>query len=198
MIAHLNGKLISKSSTEAIIECGGVGYGVFISVNTSMALPEVGENAKIYTFLITKDESTNLFGFATESEREAFKLLISISGIGPKTAIAILSSLTVEDLQSFIITGNIIQLSKLPNIGKKTAERLVLELKDKIDKLLISKERVDSSLNLIKLEAVSALLTLGFNKSIAENAVNMALKDLKEDKFTAEDLIKISLKFVMR
>lgn len=198
MIAHLNGKLISKSSTEAIIECGGVGYGVIISVNTSILLPEVGENTKIYTFMVTKDESTNLFGFATESEREAFKLLITISGIGPKTAIAILSSLTVEDLQSLILTGNTIQLSKLPNIGKKTAERLVLELRDKIDKLSISKIGVDTAVNLIKLEAVSALLTLGFNKSTAETAVNKALKEFQDNKYTAEDLIKKSLKYAMR
>lgn len=198
MISHLNGKLISKSSTEAIIECGGVGYGVIISVNTSILLPEVGENTKIYTFMVTKDESTNLFGFATESEREAFKLLITISGIGPKTAIAILSSLTVEDLQSLILTGNTIQLSKLPNIGKKTAERLVLELRDKIDKLSISKIGIDTAVNQIKLEAISALITLGFNKSIAESAVNKALKELQDNNYTAEDLIKKSLKYAMR
>ncbi len=197
MIVYLDGKLALKTSTEAIIECNGIGYNVSISVNTSMSLPDIGEKIKLFTLLIFKDDSLQLYGFANDEEREIFKMLITISGIGPKTAMAVLSSLTVIDLQTIILTGDSAQLSKLPNIGKKTAERLVLELKDKIDKVSIRDESIDTTIQLIKQEAISALVALGFNRALADKSVKIALKDFADGKLTAEDLIKKSLKYVM-
>ena len=132
MIAQLRGKLVFKSSTEAIIDCCGVGYSVLISVNTSDSLPSIGDDVLLYTLLVHREDAMLLFGFKDVSEREAFKMLTSVSGIGGKIALGILSSLTVSALQQFVLGSNLVALQKLPGIGKKTAERLVLELKDKI------------------------------------------------------------------
>jgi len=198
MIARLSGKIISKTTTETVIDCGGVGYLAFISVNTSSMLSEPGEEAVLLTHLIPGEDSFKLFGFANEEERQAFRLLISVSGIGPKIAISALSSLTVRDLQEYILTGNINALQKMPGIGKKTAERLHLELKDKISKLEISgKPQFDNSAALIKNEAVSALVTLGYSNLIADKAVRRVLESESAVGLTAEKLIRLALKVAL-
>jgi len=199
MIAILNGKLIYKSPTEIIVNCGGVGYSVMVPVSTSESLPAAGEIIKIYTILIPKEDALQLFGFATGAEKETFKLLISISGIGPKMAIGILSSVSVAELQNYVLNGNLIALQKLPNIGKKTAERLVLELRDKIIKIGISTEGIPiaSAATLVKQEAVAALVTLGYSRLIAEKSVQKAISEEPSAILTAEKLIRKSLKFVI-
>jgi holliday junction DNA helicase RuvA len=197
LITNLNGILISKASTEAVVECAGVGYGISVSLNTAQKLPEIGEKVKIFTLLIPKEDSINLYGFWTEAEREAFKMLTSVSGVGAKIALAILSSLTLDELQSNIIIGNSAQLSKLPGIGKKTAERLIVDLKDKIGKLAIPAGDLPHSVNLVRQEAISALLTLGFNRLIADKAIKAAIDDFGQNQFNAEELIKKALKFAM-
>ncbi len=198
MIGQLNGTLVNKSSTEIIIDCGGVGYLAFVSVNTSESLPEVGKNVKVITLLIPKEDSLNLYAFASETERETFKLLTSISGIGPKIALGILSSVTVDDLQSIVISGNLHSLQKLPGVGKKTAERLLLELRDKITKIIPSEiSDVQLKYSLIVQEALSALGTLGYSRLNADKAIKSALNDLSTDKLTAEQLIKSALKHAM-
>ncbi len=200
MIARLNGKLISKSSTDAIIDCGGVGYNALITVNTSEQLPEIGADVTLQTLLIAREDSLNFFGFIDETEKEAFKTLISISGIGPKMALGILSSVQVGELIKHILEGNIIALKKLPGIGKKTAERLHYELKDKITQLAekdaLSPDKVGSAL--VKEEAVSALAALGYSKALAEKCVTKAIQDSKGAELTAENLIKTSLKYAMK
>jgi holliday junction DNA helicase RuvA len=198
MIAQLKGILIFKSSTEAVIDCGGVGYLANISVNTSQELPEINQEVLIYTLLLPREDAINLYGFWTKSEREAFKILTSISGIGPKSALGILSSLTVEELQGYIIQGNINALQKLPGIGKKTAERLILELKDKITKLGdFEVSSIGYEQNLIKQEALSALVILGYSRIIAEKAVKKALDESVTKDITAERLIKVALKYAI-
>jgi holliday junction DNA helicase RuvA len=193
MISSLNGKILRKSSTEIVIDCGGVGFSAMISLNSSSNLPDEGNNVFIYTILIPREDALQLFGFADEQESEAFKMLISVSGIGPKTAIGILSSVTPENLAEYIMSNNIPALRKLPGIGNKTAERLNLELKDKIFKLLgVSKpgEKFD---NLIIKEALAALVTLGYNRLAAEKAIKKALSDFPDSVKSAELLIRKAL-----
>lgn len=198
MIAQLNGKLVFKNSTQAVIDCGGVGYLCLISVNTSEQLPDINNNVLLHTLLIPREDSLNLYGFIDKTEREAFKILISISGVGPKVALAILSSLTVEELQQYILQGNLHALIKLPGIGKKTAERLLLELKDKITKLGdFDSTSMAIGHNLLKQEALSALLTLGYSRAAADKSIRKAYDEIKGDNLTAEMLIKVSLKYAM-
>lgn len=199
MIARLNGNLLYKSSNEAVIECCGVGYQVSISLNTSIKLGELGSNVVLLTILIPREEALQLYGFSDEIEREVFKMLISIAGIGPKIAMGILSALSTDELQDLIISANVLALQKLPGIGKKTAERIILELKDKIIKIESpSALTLNAKLSLIKKEAVSALITLGYSSSIAEKAIRKALEEEKDNIPTAEQLIKKSLKYALK
>jgi holliday junction DNA helicase RuvA len=198
MIAQLRGKLIHKGSTEVIIDCGGVGYSALVSVNTSSIIGAEGTEVRIFTILIPREDSLTLYGFAEESEREAFRLITSISGIGPKIALGILSSLTVAELQEYLITNNLHALQKLPGIGKKTAERLQLELKDKISKLGVVRFRDETPVHsLIRQEAIAALVTLGYSPAIADKAVRRAVEEDSAALNNAELLIRKSLKFAM-
>jgi holliday junction DNA helicase RuvA len=198
MIARLNGILISKLPSEAVIDCGGVGYLSFISLNTYENLPEINEIAVLHTILIPREDAMQLYGFSTGHEREFFKLLISVSGIGPKIALGILSSLTISELYNYVATGNLIALQKLPGIGKKTAERLILELRDKVLKIeMPDKDISDSSNNMLKQEAVSALVALGYSRQVAEQSVKKVLKDTQSSKLSIEQLIRKSLAFAM-
>lgn len=198
MIAQINGKLIAKNSTEVVVDCGGVGYLVFVSVVTSERLPDAGSNAMLYTLLIPREDALQLYGFWCEAEREAFKMLISISGVGPKIALGALSSVSLEELQVYVLSGNYHALQKLPGIGKKTAERLVLELKDKIAKLNIpGKPDISKSTSLIAQESISALITLGYTRLVAEKAVKRAISDSESKSLTVEQIIKIALKYAL-
>ena len=195
MIERLSGRILQKKSTEIIIDCNGVGFSAFISVNSFEKLPDEGEEITLYTLLITRDDTFELFGFSEIFEREVFKLLISISGIGPKSAMSILSSMSVAELQEKILSGDSISLQKLPGIGKKTAERIILELKDRIHKVSIpSQFEVRKEQNLIIREAVSALVTLGYTPALAEKLINKSISDSPEISFSAEQLIKKALK----
>jgi holliday junction DNA helicase RuvA len=199
MIVQLSGNIVSKSATEIVMDCMGVGYGVMVSVNTSEKMPEPGNKAKLLTMLIPREDAVQLFGFYEDSERDAFKMLISISGVGPKIALGILSSLKVEELKEYILTGNLHALTKLPGIGKKTAERLHLELKDKIKKLITGDLSIfEPSLDLVRQEALAALMTLGYSRPIAEKAIRKVMAENSAADLTAEDFIKLSLKFAMK
>jgi Holliday junction DNA helicase RuvA len=198
MIGFLQGKLDYKSPTEIVINCGGVGYSVNVSVNTSEKLPMVGETVKVLTILIHKEDSMQLYGFLQENERQVFRQLTSISGIGPKIALGILSSLDVARLQEIVMSGNQIALQKLPGVGKKTAERLILELRDKIYKVAASDTgSITGVQNLIEQEALSALMTLGYSRPVAEKALRKAVTGLSGTQPTAEELLKDALRFAM-
>lgn len=195
MIERLSGRILQKKSTEIIIDCNGVGFSAFISVNSFEKLPDEGEEVTLYTLLITREDTFELFGFSEIFEREVFKLLISISGIGPKSAMSILSSMSVAELQEKILSGDSISLQKLPGIGKKTAERIILELKDRIHKVSIpSQFEVRKEQNLIIREAVSALVTLGYSPALAEKLISKSISDFPDINFSAEQLIKKALK----
>ena len=188
MIAYLSGKIISSKPTKLVLDVNGVGYLVNISITT---FDKINDQTSISLFIHThvKEDSISLFGFYTESEKEMFELLISVNGIGPKLAISILSGIQVSDLRQAINTGDITRIISVPGIGRKIAERLVLELKSKVD--LISEEGGVEIPFSIKNEAVAALTTLGYNSKQAEKSVREILA-IKPDA-ALEELIKKAL-----
>ena len=204
MYAFVQGKLYSKNSGEVVVNCSGVGYLINTSLQTFEKLPNVNEEVFLNTYLIVREDSHQLYGFLNTQELELFKLLISISGVGPKVALGILSSVTPSILRDSIIRNDLIKLQKLPGIGKKTAERLVLELKDKIQKVNIQPNDDSSSKSAIGDltlfdEATSALIALGYNKTLAEKAVKQSENDFKlQTSKTVEVLIRLALKNAMR
>lgn len=199
MITSLKGILIQKSPTSLVLDVNGVGYLLNISMNTFSNVPPLLKELFIFTEMIVREDNISLFGFHSESERQLFKLLISVSGIGPKSAIGILSGVSLNDFRDAILSSNLLLLQKLPGIGKKTAERLVVELKDKFSKLS-NMETTDGnySNNEVVEEASLALESLGYSKSLASKSVNSAIKQINKTDFTSEDLIKLALKFTLK
>ncbi|HIP35263.1 MAG TPA: Holliday junction branch migration protein RuvA [Crocinitomix sp.] len=193
MIAHLNGTLIEKTPTNLIIECGGVGYFVKISLNTfSKITTENGKSLKIFTQLQVREDAHTLFGFYEVQEREMFNHLISVSGIGASTAILMLSALTADEIAKAIVSEDVGLIKSVKGIGLKTAQRVIVDLMSKMSKMEFSAENIFSSNNTIKFEALTALSALGFDKSKAEKVINKVITDEQ----TVEDLIKEALKIL--
>ena len=191
MIHHLNGRLIEKHPTHLVVECGGVGYFVNISLNTFSAIPDQ-EQLRIYTYLQVKEDSHTLFGFMTLAEREVFRLLISVSGIGSSIARTMLSAMTPEHVCEAIATGNVATIQAVKGIGGKTAQRVILDLKDKILKIYELDEVSHTTNNTNKDEALSALEVLGFGIKQSEKAVDAVLK--QDPSLSVEGIIKLALK----
>ncbi len=192
MITYLKGKLIEKSPTNAIIECNGIGYFLNISLNTFSKIPDK-ENVLLYTHLSIREDAHTLFGFINKLEREIFKLLISVSGVGPSIARTMLSSMTSEQIQQAIATEDIPTIQSVKGIGAKTAQRVIIDLKDKILKTYtISEESLDTSYNTIKEEALSALEVLGYSKRQVDKLVNNIMQETPS--ISLESLIKQALK----
>lgn len=170
MIAHLRGKLISKHPNQAIVEAGGVGYDVVISVPTFSELP--GLNAEVSFFIHThvREDALALFGFLRAQEKQLFERLLSVSGIGPKLAITILSGMPADAMVAAIKGNNVPSLTRIPGIGKKTAERMVLELRDKLDAFGVSAEAVAAA-SPVEEDVISALVNLGYQRPVAEKAL---------------------------
>lgn len=191
MIAQLNGRLIEKNPTSLVIDCGGVGYLVSISLNTFTALG-TDESVRIYTKMIVREDAQLLYGFADTSEREMFNHLISVSGIGPNTAMIMLSSLVPEEIASAIQREDVPTIQSIKGIGAKTAQRVIVDLKGKMLKLTFSSENIFTSNNTNHFDALTALVSLGFDKKAAEKAID---KVSSEDA-TVEQLIKEALKIL--
>lgn len=188
MIGFLRGKVVSAKPTQIILDVNGVGYLVNISIST---FEKISDQNEISLFIHThvREDALSLYGFYTEAEKEMFELLISISGIGPKVALSILSGISVDELQNAIQTENVSRLVSVPGVGRKTAERVVLELKSKVGfiETAVSKG-IDYT---VKQEAVLALTTLGYNQKVAEKVVRDLLS--ANPSITLEDLIRKSL-----
>ena len=191
MIAHLQGKLIEKSPTEVIIDCGGVGYHVNISLHTYSLLPQ-SETIKLFTYLQIKEDSHTLFGFVEKSEREIFKMLLSVSGIGASIARTMLSSLEPKQIIQALAVGDTGTIQSIKGIGNKTAQRAILDLKDKVLKLYDLDEVSMSQSNTNKDEALSALEVLGFNRKLAEKVVEKVF--ISDPQASVESIIKQALK----
>jgi Holliday junction DNA helicase RuvA len=195
MIAFVEGIIVDKDPTFVTIDVGGIGYEVKISLNTYGYIKAL-EKCKLHTHLHVKEDSHTLFGFSDIAERTRFLQLVSISGVGPSTALMVLSSLSSEEIASAIVNGDVKTISSVKGIGQKTAQRIILELKDKMEKEDIMDRVVGITLNkgnTLKKEALSALSTLGFNKAGAEKAVDQILKETEEE-VSLEELIKLALK----
>lgn len=191
MITQLQGKLVEKNPTNVVIDCNGVGYFVNISLNTYAALPE-GEAIKLYTYLQIKEDAHTLYGFLTKAEREVFILLISVSGVGAGTARTMLSSLTAAQVRNAIVNGEIATIQSVKGIGAKTAQRVVLDLKDKMLKLQDFADAPISAVSTHKEEALAALEVLGFVRKQAEKVVDKIVQ--APDSLSVEDIIKQALK----
>ena len=191
MIAHLQGKLVEKTPTDVVIDCGGVGYHVNISLHTYSLLPQT-ENIRLFTHLQIKEDAHTLFGFVEKSERELFKLLLSVSGIGAGIARTMLSSLDPKQIIQALATGDLGTIQSIKGIGGKTAQRAILDLKDKVLKVYNLDEVSMPANNTNKDEALSALEVLGFNKKLAEKAIDKIVRDAPDS--TVETIIKQALK----
>ena len=191
MITHIRGKLIEKNPTHAIIESNGIGYWLNISLNTFSLLPD-SEAVFLYTHLAVKEDSHTLYGFISKVEREIFRLLISVSGVGPSIARTMLSSMTTNEIQQAIASGNVGLIQSVKGIGVKTAQRVLIDLKDKILKSFILDEEFTTESNTNKNEALTALEVLGFNKKQSEKVLNKIL--IEDATATVEILIKKALK----
>jgi len=191
MITHLSGRLVEKNPTNVVIDCNGVGYFVNISLHTFSLIPN-SENLKLYTHLQVKEDSHTLFGFVEKIEREIFRLLISVSGIGASTARTMLSSLGPEQIKQAIASGDVVTIQGIKGIGAKTAQRVILDLKDKILKIFDVDVETTSQSNTNKEEALSALETLGFNRKLSEKVCVAILKDMPNA--GVEMIIKEALK----
>ncbi len=197
MITHLKGTLVSKSPTEITIDVGGVGYAVNISLSTYEQLPEINTELYIHCHHHVREDAQLLYGFSSNNEREMFRMLISVSGIGTKMAQIILSGIRPDELVRTITAQAIHTLTSIPGVGKKTAERLVLELKDKVSKMESSDKIFDlpNSGASIRSEALTALISLGFSRDKAEQSLRGVLSEANGISISVEELIKRALQY---
>lgn len=194
MYTHIQGKLVEKSPTFVIIDVNGIGFQIHISLNTYSAIGDQ-ELCKLFTHFVVREDAQLLYGFATENERQLFQHLISVSGVGANTARLILSAIPPHELHATITGSNIAALQAVKGIGGKTAQRIIIDLKDKLEKVEFSGENVVFTHNTKKDEALSGLVILGFNKNVANKALDKILKS-SDTELSVEQLIKNSLKIL--
>lgn len=193
MINHISGKLTEKTPTYAVIEAGGVGYIMQISLNTFTQIGEK-ENCKLFTEqLYVRDDMPRFFGFADTAERDLFRQLVSVSGVGGTSALLMLSSLSAAEIQNAIVTGNVALIKSVKGIGEKTAQRIIVDLKGKMGKEELSSTFFAGANNTLKEEALSALVMLGFNKAAADKVLDKIIRTEGAGQ-TVEQLIKGALK----
>ena len=202
MISYIRGELAAVEPQKAVVDVGGVGYGVYMSQQALSLLPQPGNEVKLYTYLNVKEDAMQLFGFLTKDDLEIFKLVIGVSGIGPKGGLNILSCMSPDELRFAIMSGDAKAISAAPGIGKKTAEKLILELRDKVDiaDVLENAAHGGSSEDLsasegesgMQAEAVQALVALGYGNAESLRAVRKTSPDCQ----TVEDILKEALKYL--
>ncbi|HHT96998.1 MAG TPA: Holliday junction branch migration protein RuvA [Clostridiales bacterium] len=196
MISYLRGELIEKKEKYIIIDVNNIGYEIALSTSAIMGLPSIGGTIKIYTHLHVREDVIALFGFITKDDLEMFKLLITVNGIGPKGALGILSGLSADEIRFAVLAEDISTITKAPGVGKKTASKLILELKDKFElndvfEQSISNTQNNNKIMEIKDEAIQALLALGYSSSDAMRAIKQIEVD---DNMTVDELLKQCLK----
>jgi Holliday junction DNA helicase RuvA len=196
VIAQIRGRLLRKETQEAVVDVHGVGYRVVIPLSTFYRIGDPGQEITLLTHTHVREDTLALFGFLTAAEQTLFELLISVSGVGPKVAIAILSGIEAPDLVAALRTSDIVRLTRIPGVGRKTAERLVLELKDKVQGLAAAEPEAPPAAGggTAKDDLVSALVHLGYSRPEAEKGVDRALKDDGEGRF--EDLLRRALRIL--
>lgn len=195
MYAYLNGKVADKGQNSLVIDVGGVGYLLSVSMNTLQETPPVGEQMKVYTYFSVREDAMELFGFASQEEKSMFTRLLTVSGIGPKVALSILGSMPLRDLTLAILTGDTTALSRAPGVGKKTAQRLILELKEKVDQSdLDYAPAAGSPVTPIQedaaQEALAALQSLGYTAAEAAKAISQ----VRGQSDSANELVRLALR----
>ena len=199
MYAYFRGKIAAKEPELVIVEVNGIGYNIRISAGTASLLPPVGEEAKLYTYTSVREDAIALYGFLTKDDLDMFRLLIGVNGIGPKGGQSILSVMSPDDLRFAIVSGDAKMIARAPGIGAKTAQRIILDMRDKVsleDTLHAGAEavRLDTSVSDSAREAVEALTALGYGMTEAARAV----KEVKgADQMAVEDILKASLKYLL-
>lgn len=200
MYQYISGKLVGKTAASAVVEAGGIGYALQIPLSTFTELPELGQNVKLLTHFVVREDAQVLFGFLTLQERQIFRLLLSVSGIGPKTALTVLSGISLAELKRAIIDGNLAVLTGISGIGRKTAERIIVELREKM--VVDDKKNLESAVgkmqaqDVVLEDSLQALVELGYRKQSAQDAVRKALKNFEGKHYSVPDLIRASLKYV--
>lgn len=200
MIALICGKIAYKGISSIVVDTNGVGYRVFIPLSTFYELPEAGESVTLHVHTYVKEDAINLFGFYTIRERDLFQLLISVSGIGPKIAMSIISGIPVYDLLQAISRGDVAKLVGIPGVGRKMAERLILELKEKVIKKMTIEQMPaaddrDNASEMIKEDVLSALVNLGYKNNMAKDAVDKVMLSSNEA-LSLDELLKKTLKIL--
>jgi len=205
LIGRLRGLLLEKTAPDVLIECNGVGYEVTMPMTSIYTLPELNEEAIVYIHFVVREDAQLLYGFANKIERKLFRLLIKVNGVGPKLGLAILSSMSADQFVSCVRHDDVSTIVKIPGVGKKTAERLLIEMRDRLkdwqvdtqsvvaNSLFISSEVEDTFVNDEKGDAINALISLGYNQSQADKAV----KGIFERGMKSEDLIREALKAML-
>ncbi len=204
MIAYLSGKLLEKEANTVIVDVNGVGYEVMIPLSTFYELDDIGSDVSLRIFTLVREDALSLFGFKTLREKELFLKLISVTGIGAKSAIGILSGISVDEIINAIRSNNLVRLNSIPGIGKKTAERIVIELRDKVNTISAgvaetsqtSETPTISSGNDVYDDAVSALTNLGYQRTAAEKALNQAMQEGTE--MSVQKLLRRSLQLLAK
>lgn len=201
MITYIKGELIAIEEEKVIVDVNGVGFGIFMPGQAMGMLPAIGEEVKLHTYMNVREDAMQLFGFLTRDDLKVFKLLIGVSGIGPKGGLSILSKLSPDDLRFAVMANDSKAISAAPGIGKKTAEKLIIELKDKLDiedvlnKVSESPEHASvSASNEAQAEAVQALVALGYGNTESVKAVKKVPLD---EQMTVEEILKAALKYMM-
>ena len=201
MYDYIQGKLAEINPAFAVVETGGIGFVLSISLNTYTKLSGL-DSCKLFTHLVVREDAHVLFGFADQEERELFRMLISVSGVGPNTARLLLSSMSVQELQQAIATGNVGLLKSVKGIGEKSAQRIIVDLKDKVERGVQAPQKVEISHNTIREQSLSGLVVLGFPRKVAEKAIDEVIRDFRQPgdpdpekgALTVERLIKEALK----
>jgi holliday junction DNA helicase RuvA len=197
MYSYLNGTLAFKSPTQAVIDVGGIGFEVSIPLSTYTSLPDTGEKIILMTHVHIREDAHLIFGFATEDERTLFRLLLSVTGIGPKLALTVLSGLQVSDIKRAILSDDVALLSSISGIGRKTAERIVIELREKVvleDRAAAKKTGSVLAEDALFQDTLSALVSLGYKKNEAQDAIKKAMSAAKQGAWSVDELIRASLK----
>lgn len=200
MYQYLTGRLVEKTPASVVLEVNGVGYHLPISVTTFSSLPEPGEAVRLLTHFVVREDAHSLYGFATEEERQMFRMLLSVTGIGPKVAITVLSGTALAELKQAIVDGSLAVLTAISGIGRKTAERMIVELREK---LVVEERRVPSAAGSraavrqeVVEDSVRALVELGYRKQSARQAIEKALEQSDGHPLTVPELVRASLKHV--
>ncbi len=193
MLVRIRGLLVEKLPMGIVVDCNGLGYYLHTPLSTLDQLGDIGSEVQLFTHFVVREDAMELYGFASEQERHVFRALLSVSGIGPKLSLSILSTISPGELKAAIDTANVELLKKLPGIGKKTAERMIIELRDKLPD--IEPAAVDDGQAVhLRREAVEALIALGYPRSLAEKAVKAAVTQLTTASPSIEELIRLALR----